>query len=379
MKVLKNYLVIAFVCLFFACTKQKSDTLDPSILQVDLDEIPRIQKSELEIMDFIPMETTSENLMGTDLRIRSSNDYYFVFDEAVQDCVHQFLRNGKYLGRRAIVGEGPNTINRLVDFFVSADGTLEVLNSNGDQAEIYRIVIDNSIEPILKVDYIPSSFTKLSSGEYLFYGSYNFPFVSHRLIRTDSTGALLERYLSNEYTNEMLPMSERNFFESISGLRIIETFNKVGYQFSENELESVISVDFGNYSIPSKFWELNLLEGGFELLQENGFANLNGLFESEDIVLISVHIQKPAGIFKDLVFYDKKSRTLQILETSLSDDYLFHYPYGVDAGQALFVTYQSEIKKEFGENLSAELSAKIPDGEYDYPVLMKVKIRTDEP
>jgi len=87
-------------------------------------------------------------------------------------------------------------------------------------------------------------------------------------------------------------MSERNFFESNSSLKIIETFNKVGYQFSDDSIKPIVSVDFGNYAIPSQFWELNLLEGGFDLLQEKGFANLNGFFESDDLLLLSVHIQK---------------------------------------------------------------------------------------
>jgi len=37
-----------------------------------------------------------------------------------------------------MVGEGPNTINRLSDFNIGTDGLLEALNSNGDQAKVYR-------------------------------------------------------------------------------------------------------------------------------------------------------------------------------------------------------------------------------------------------
>jgi hypothetical protein len=312
--------------------------------------------------------------MGLDLRIRTSSEYFFVFDEAIQDCVHQFEKDGRYLGRRAIVGEGPNTLLRLNDFYVSEDGNLEVLNSLGDQAEVFQVGVDNSIRSIFKVDYIPSSFTKLATGDYLLYGGYNLPFVSHRLIRTDSTGLVQEKYLENNYSNKMLPMTERNFFEGNSHLKIIETFNKQGYQFGGSELKPEVTMDFGRYSIPAKFWEMDLLEGGFELIEENGFANLDGYFESEDLTLLSVHIQKPEGIFKNLLFVDKNSGEKRILETSISGDYLFHYPFGVEENHILFLSYQSVLKKEFGENLSQDLLAKIPDQEYDYPVLMKVKI-----
>jgi len=375
MKIILKSLRYSFLfILIVACSQKPTTEKLEGISELKLTEIKRLPKEQLSVFDLIPLETTSENLMGLDLRIRTSSEYFFVFDEAIQDCVHQFEKDGRYLGRRAIVGEGPNTLLRLNDFYVSEDGNLEVLNSLGDQAEVFQVGVDNSIRSIFKVDYIPSSFTKLATGDYLLYGGYNLPFVSHRLIRTDSTGLVQEKYLENNYSNKMLPMTERNFFEGNSHLKIIETFNKQGYQFGGSELKPEVTMDFGRYSIPAKFWEIDLLEGGFELIEENGFANLDGYFESEDLTLLSVHIQKPEGIFKNLLFVDKNSGEKRILETSLSGDYLFHYPFGVEENHILFLSYQSVLKKEFGENLSQDLLAKIPDQEYDYPVLMKVKI-----
>lgn len=375
MKIILKSLRYSFLfILIVACSQKPTTEKLEGISELKLTEIKRLPKEQLSVCDLIPLETTSENLMGLDLRIRTSSEYFFVFDEAIQDCVHQFEKDGRYLGRRAIVGEGPNTLLRLNDFYVSEDGNLEVLNSLGDQAEVFQVGVDNSIRSIFKVDYIPSSFTKLATGDYLLYGGYNLPFVSHRLIRTDSTGLVQEKYLENNYSNKMLPMTERNFFEGNSHLKIIETFNKQGYQFGGSELKPEVTMDFGRYSIPAKFWEMDLLEGGFELIEENGFANLDGYFESEDLTLLSVHIQKPEGIFKNLLFVDKNSGEKRILETSLSGDYLFHYPFGVEENHILFLSYQSVLKKEFGENLSQDLLAKIPDQEYDYPVLMKVKI-----
>ena len=124
------------MCSLFFCTLQNIANGDANIQIIELYKVEKIQKDKLEIFDLVVLETTSENLMGNDLRIRSSNDHYFVFDEAIQDCVHQFDKSGKYIGRRAIVSEGPNTIYRLNDFFVSSDIILEVFNSIGDHGKV---------------------------------------------------------------------------------------------------------------------------------------------------------------------------------------------------------------------------------------------------
>lgn len=371
-------LILSVVVATISCNQKSSHTESEGLLYIDLDQIVSMEKEDLIIVDVLPLETVNENLMGLDLRIRDSKDHYFVFDESIQDGIHMFDKNGKYFGRRAIVGEGPNTVSRLIDFHVSSTGQLEILNPIGGKAQVFEVNEDNSLRLRFTVDYSCSSFTKLSNGDYLFYGSYNLPFVSHRMIRTDSTGIILEKYLENDYTNAMLPMTERNFFESNSNLYIIETFNNVGYKFQKNQLVPIFNIDFGNYAIPSKFWELNLLEGGFDLLQQNGFANLNGFFKNELYSLVSIHIQKPSGIFKNMIFKNELTSNQRVLETNLSDDFLFHYPIGIDGNQFLFLTYRSTLLKEHGDLLSDNIRSKVPQMEYDYPVILRVEVNVDD-
>jgi len=372
-KKLVKVLILSVVLMAQSCNDKLSDQEIDGVLYFELDEIESIAKEDLTIVDVVPLETVNENLMGQDLRIRFSKDRIFVFDESIQDAINVFDRNGKFMGNRVVVGEGPNTVSRLIDFYVSSTGELEILNPNGGKAQIFQVNEDNSLNHRFTVDYSSSSFTKLPNSEYLFYGSYNFPFVSHRMVRTDSTGVILERYLENDYTNKMLPMTERNFFNTNSDLYVIETFNNVGYQFIENQLEPIIRVDFGNYAIPAKFWELDLLEGGFDLLQQNGFANLNGFFKNELLSLISVHVQKPTGTIKNIILINEKNGEQRLLETKLLDDYLFHYPIGVEGNQFLFLTYRSTLLEDYENLLSDTIRSKVPEMEYDYPVILKVQ------
>jgi hypothetical protein len=118
---------------------------------------------------------------------------------------------------------------------------------------------------------------------------------------------------------------------------------------------------------------LDLLEGGFDLLQQNGFANLNGYFKNELISLISIHVQKQTGISKSLIFINEKSGEKRLLETRLLDDYLFYYPIGVEGNQFLFLTYRSTLLEDYGNLPSDNIRSKVPEKEYDYPVILKMQ------
>lgn len=361
----------------FSCTQQASNHGEDGITHFVLDDINRLDKSDMVFVDVLPLETINENLMGQDLRIRKSEDYFFVFDESIQDGIHQFDNHGNYIGRKAIVGEGPNTLSRLIDFYVSRSGKLEVLNPVGGKAQVFNVNQDNTLDLKFTVEYNCSSFTKLPNGEYLFYGSYNLPFVSHRLVRTDSTGVILEKYLENNYSNQMLPLTERNFFMNGDEVKFIESFNNIGYTIKNDQFSPDVSLDFRKYSIPSKFWELDLMEGGFELLSKNGFANLHAYFTNDTWSMVSVHLQKPEGIFKDIIFYNKKSSSSGRLSTSFSDDFLFHYPIGIEDNKMLFLTYRSLLIKDYGSQLSESLTSKVPEMEYDYPVILYVETKLE--
>jgi hypothetical protein len=138
-KKLVKVLILSVVLMAQSCNDKLSDQDIEGVLYFELDEIESISKDDLTIVDIVPLETVNENLMGQDLRIRCSTDRIFVFDEAIQDAINIFDRNGAFIDSRAIVGEGPNTVSRLIDFYVSSTGVLEILNPNGGKAQIFQV------------------------------------------------------------------------------------------------------------------------------------------------------------------------------------------------------------------------------------------------
>ncbi len=342
-----------------------------------LNDLEIAEKSELTIQKIIPLETTSENLMGTDIRVRFNRSTFYLMDENSKNVIHRFDREGGYRGAVAQVGDGPGYLKDLDDFFINSDGSVEVLSGIGDQATVFHISEAGEISTIFETDYLASSFTKLPSGEYLLYGSYNLPFTQHRLIKTDAQGNELSAFLENTYQNNLLPMTERNFFQNQTDLHLIESFQPYVYQFENDSLERVAQMDFGRYAIPDYFWEEDIMES-FGKMSESGFANLHGVFEDEQLMLLSIHVQKPEGIFKELVFIDKSTDKVQKLSTNLNEDILYHYPIGIEDGEVMFLTYRSVMLDGLPQNILEKIQKEIPEQEFDYPVILKTKIQFDE-
>ncbi|WP_144602191.1 6-bladed beta-propeller [Algoriphagus algorifonticola] len=342
-----------------------------------MNELDLVQKSELTIQKITPLETRMENLMGIDIRARFDQSFFYLMDENSKDAIHFFDKNGNYLGSQGQVGEGPGTLQKLDDFLINPDGSIEVLSGIGDRATVYNISGSGELNKVFDTNYLASSFTKLPSGEYLLYGSYNLPFTEFRLVKTDSEGKVISSFLENTYKNKLLPMTERNFFRNGKDLHIIESFQPYVYSFQNDTLEKVIQLDFGSYSIPEYFWQEDIMDS-FGKMSETGFANLHGVFEDENLMLVSIHIQKPEGVFKDLVFIDKNTDKVKKISTNRNEEMLYHNPIGIEEGQIMFLTYRSVILKELSKTQLDQIYSQIPEMEFDYPIIFQTKIQFDE-
>lgn len=363
-----------FIFIFcLSCTPNE----DFGIKKIVLDDLDTIEKSKLTIQNIIPLETTPQNLMGNDIRVRFNQSSYYLMDENSKTVIHHFDRAGGYRGAVAQVGDGPDYLEDLDDFFINSDGSVEVLSGIGDQASVYQISESGEILPVFETGYLASSFTKLPSGEYLLYGSYNLPYTKHRLIKTDARGNERSSYLENSYKNSLLPMTERNFFVNGETIYVIESFQPYVYKFENDSLKRIAQVDFGAFAIPDYFWKEDIMES-FGKMSESGFANLHGIFEDEQLMLLSIHVQKPEGVFKELVFIEKSTEKVQKLSTNMNDDLLYHYPIGIEEGEVMFLTYRSVMLDGLSESSLEKIQKEIPKKDFDYPVILKTKIQFDE-
>lgn len=359
--------------ILFSCGSKSSNVDEGNILKFNYNQAILIDNSHFEIVEMIPLETNSQNLMGLDLRVRESKEGYAIMDIGSPDAIHQFELKGKYLGTGVTVGEGPGQLKGLQDFQLDKNGDLFFLLTLGDKTSIYKKPKGGELLKVLDADYIASSFSLLEDGGYLLAGGHNLPFVSNRVVKINSNGNVQESFLPNDYSNNMIPMSERNFFESREGIFYTEIFNNKVYKYSSGRFETALEIDFGKYSIPDEFWKRDLTEG-FKILMENGFATYRSVFYDSNNFILRIHIQSESGFYSRVCLIDVENKKSFYWEGNTEEEDLFINPIGFIDGDVMFLTYQSVLEKKFENTTPNKLSNKIKKLDFDYPVFVRAKI-----
>jgi len=352
---------------FVACSGPASEenTINISIAP---DDYPTLTLQDFSIEKMIPLETTEDNLLGMDLRVKFSDSLILVMDENTTDRVHLFDRKGRYLRAIAEVGEGPGTIQSLEDIEPGKSGKIFLLSAVRDKTAVYEASRDGNLTKAFELPYIAHSFALLEGGGFLFHGGYNLPFISHRVIQTDAAGKVHHRYLENDYENKMLPMTERNFFPSDKGVFVLEIFNPNIYLHQGDSLSPVLQADFGAYALPATFWEMDIMDS-FGMINENGFANFRAVFQQGDLMVTDVMVQKGRSVSKYILF--RKGKNIYKLNADRDKELLFFYPIGINKeAQVLFLTYWSIIAKHAQESPETFSMEDLPEGDFDYPVII---------
>lgn len=375
---MRNFRLLLWSFFFIAasCSFKKPDLHKPDLLTLSISKAEPFSIRNIRVTELIPLETNSQNLMGNDLRVRMDSNKIYVMDIALRDGIQTFSKEGQFLGTLAVKGEGPNEIKGLQDFQINSDKGILVLTTLGDRTTIYRVNQMGVLQKLTDVSYLASAFTLGGENEFYLYGSYNKPLVMNRLVRVGSTGQTKEAYFPNDYTHEMLPMTERNFFETAKGdLVLTEIFNDTLYSIQNRTIQPLVAFDLGRFQIPTEFWEMDLTEG-YQLIQDKGFAVFKAAFSNPSRIIANIHFQgNEIGTEKKIYLYDKISEKFQVLDYPENEAEIWNDPIGLEDDQVWFLTYHSFLKENKSVELSEENLSKIPEQEFDYPILIRANLK----
>lgn len=347
-----RYIALIIFIILYGCTSEEqriSSSVHLRLSKIEDIDVPyRIEK-------LIPLETNESNWLGVFLKVRFHGDYIYVLDNDSRDGIYQFDKNGRYVSALAQVGDGPRNIPNIYDYTPFENGIV-VLSGNGDHSVLYFFNNSNEVLNKVKLPLIADSFDLLPSGNFILYAGYNSSIFKYRLYETDINGKILNTYLPNSHSNNMIPVMESNFYKSNESVYFRESFNSKTFKFKSNHgLYESYEFDFGNSALPSKFWDLDFMEG-FELINKSGFSNIYSYMESDKYSFFEIYLQKNNSVNNVHVIYDKMNKKAVKIAFNKNEGSIFYHPVRLsEQSDIYFISHPKYLKGTLDKlNFNAE-------------------------
>ncbi|GHT61347.1 hypothetical protein AGMMS50239_12070 [Bacteroidia bacterium] len=155
-----SLLTVFYLLLIQVCTGQELPdyTLKDVPIVVDLDSIPNIQFESLKFnnIQYIPLETSEECLIGHADKTLIRNNRIYVADFHVSIALFVFDMNGKFLFKISKFGQGPSEYVSFRDFDIQSNGDIFMFDHFGKKFLVFNQ--DGKFLHDIRTDYAFSSF-----------------------------------------------------------------------------------------------------------------------------------------------------------------------------------------------------------------------------
>ncbi|MDR1338797.1 MAG: 6-bladed beta-propeller [Prevotellaceae bacterium] len=316
---------VCLVCLS-ACKDRQSDLMLPdTVIKVSGNFNGTLFTDDmLDSIQIIPLETSSESLIGAVHQMYHVGDKYYI-QSLIQKEILIFSASGKYLGNLSKVGNGPGEYVELRDFKVDDAGNIYVLGYNelikyradGDvvferkldfpDMEKYRIFPIHFVEYGDSVLFLWQGSANLSDNEVdKYYGMYQ--------IENDKVvnSYFLVSRLIFGYFQRFYRYGNSYNIQSVTGSNAI-------YKITPDGVFPNFEVDFGDKNIPPDLLPHKIESNGklYSQIRKNknycGF--INSVYETDDCIYFAF----VNGGDEYQVLYDKKKATVKVGKINLSD------------------------------------------------------------
>ncbi|MDO9554762.1 6-bladed beta-propeller [Rhodonellum sp.] len=364
----KNLKIYFCILILLSCNN-KHDF--PEVLE--LKEIELVS-DKLLITKIIPLASSQSNLLGPYLNVKYNKDDFWILDKDNMDAIHGFNWEGESIGYVAVKGEGPGQLDNLLDFTLS-NNKIIALSNLGNEINLSTYSSDNTL--LSKDRYPINCFTFCINNKegYWLYSGYNKMAGEFRLLSIDAGGQVINSFLKNDFNENMLPLSESSFFEGDGETLFRESFKPKVYKMNESGPELKYSFSFGELQVPDAYWEMDAMSG-FEMINKNGFANIEFVSENSQFVIFDIFIQKENAIWKEIILLNKDTKDVRKLKVEAEKNGHFLTPIGIENDNLLFISYAPYlVRNKDNLNISNELIMTMDAiVEEDNPVIIYAKI-----
>ena len=400
---MKKTIFLLIGLILFACKKEQTDSLrNKDLITIDFESslVDKLKFSQfVDTIEFIPLETTGNNLIGGVQRIIYDDEKYYIRTTHGMQNANLFVfdKKGKFLWGLNKRGNGPGEYNDFEDFLLTKE-RINVISYFKfiSYDKLGQFIKESKIELRSQVkEFIPINDTTFFA--FVFRTRSN---DLNFLFKMNDDGKVEKRFFQR---NE----SEARINDFRIHWRGLESWNNIYYfnhpfsdtifQIEDEKVKPLFYIDYGDKAIPDMFE----LSDHYKVIDEK-LAKLNDylFINSFGVAGHYMYVNSTNKIYQHfLTLYSRK--TGKSISTRKIEDDLYlkgmilpinrkKLPHNSDNGDILWEvepSYLIEGYRKYMSNLSeprrAEFKSKYPDlvkmcttlKEDDNPVLLRIKVK----
>ena len=311
------FIAVSLCGLLFSssCTQSKSAEIDA--IKVEFGAPIENFTELIESVEYIPLETDSVHFVGYNPQLYVSDDSYYMVDNVMASRIYRYDLKGKFLNKIGQKGRGSGEYGEL-DGFRIIDDTVVVFSNNDKMLKFSPMgeLIEERIIPNL----LRQSSYYIGDG-YLYYFGFGPNFKGRLMFISRDTSKNITYLTDDERNNKVLTgKSTKRFSHYGDNIYIKDGEEPHLLKYSNNNVEVYHKFDFGQYSLPEKYYQF-----------DNPFESMNYLST----------LDKMAGIQKF-----NKSSDFEILEVYYIDADNSNMLYGLKTNEEWIWFEAGSIKEE---------------------------------
>lgn len=332
-------------------------------------------------VDYIPLETTKNSLIGKIDKILLIKDRIYILDKKNSKGVFVFNKQGGFLFKIQNQGKGPGEFMKIIDFnYNESSNELEIFDIIKRKILIYNL----KGEFIKEIEAINShAFYPIEKNERYFYSKFlpNKEDLklknNYRLIKTNNKGDIINNFLSfkNETIFKSRIINTYNSFYPIKDskkLLFIESYNNNIYEIDGESLNIKYVLNFNNSNIPKDFLESNINDK-YIYVATKKLAYISNILYDDNEEMVFWYTKK----YRRVVRYDKKKEEYkEYLNYFIKEDNIFVDPSIYITNQfgiSILEVYKLLEQKTENNKLSKRINEMLKDKtEISNPILVRI-------
>jgi hypothetical protein len=355
--------------------------------------IDEIDMSEIfSTIEYIPLETNDEHLIGEMSQILIFKDRIYIADQHQTQSVFCYTKEGKFLYELSRKGQGPGEYITLDNISIDHDKERLLIYAGNILLEYD---LDGNYIESHKIDLWGNDFFYIGNNRIAFYGDYTantkyeqnqmtpnlFVVENYNVIYTDlyfpskvNFGALLS--LSNCISNS-----------NNGTVSLVCTYNDTIYHVTSDTVKRAYYIDFGEMKKNKDFYQLiysptTTIKSVEEYKMRHDICNIIAVSETKDCIFFAYH---QSNIYHYVFYYKNTNRIVDVYKkytdetepvfpiTNNISGIRFAIPYFTDGHSFYGYIDAYEIAEMKASIIDPELKKKFENlSEYDNPVIVKM-------